>query len=102
MNISKIIPGPQIQLWFRLFDQIYCKTFQGCETTGYEEREREICEEVSDRVCTVWFHKKTHQEISLAEFNFNGMVMEVMNLEDHPRIWRIIRGFGGFEGSSED
>jgi len=25
---------------------------QGCETTGYEERTREICEEVTDRICT--------------------------------------------------
>ena len=26
---------------------------QGCETTGYEMRTRELCEEVTDRVCTV-------------------------------------------------
>ena len=27
---------------------------QGCRTTGYETRVRELCEEVLDTVCTVW------------------------------------------------
>ena len=26
---------------------------QGCKTTGYETREREICEEIQERVCVV-------------------------------------------------
>ena len=26
---------------------------QGCKTTGYETREREICEEITERICLV-------------------------------------------------
>ena len=26
---------------------------QGCKTTGYETREREICEEIEERICLV-------------------------------------------------
>ena len=29
---------------------------QGCKTTGYETREREICEEIEERICLVSFH----------------------------------------------
>ena len=28
---------------------------QGCKTTGYETREREICEEIEERICLVSF-----------------------------------------------
>ena len=33
---------------------------QGCKTTGFQERIREICEEVTDRVCTVSRAKLHH------------------------------------------
>lgn len=44
----------QIQTGFkRKIADVLSGVQQGCETTGYEERTRELCEEVVDRVCEV-------------------------------------------------
>ena len=39
--------------YFRTKRQLPKDIKQGCETTGYEKRLRELCEEVVDRICKV-------------------------------------------------
>jgi hypothetical protein len=74
-----LILGPgalgQVQTGFKRTVADISGIKQGCVTTGYEKRTRELCEEVTDRVCTV--RVQSEYELDICEFKRK----EVINLK---------------------